>query len=194
MRIKADGWGIGIYTLIIAIAAGVAIELTREQWAYWVQAIGSIGAIAGAAYIASSQTRRMRTEKLRDDLQNTVIALQIIERFRSYAFYAAQEAEVTIRETSGKDLNIVIDRVDRLRVGIEAVFRRNTDRPTMEFALQIHGYLNDTIVQLNEASVNGNFGSNTSAKCQSIARSLNKILQPLTAHIEIVGRELAKFP
>lgn len=62
-------WVLWTYSLLVAaiggiVAAQAVFELKSSDWAAWVQAIGSIGAIIGAVIIANTQ-RRHESERLR---------------------------------------------------------------------------------------------------------------------------------
>jgi hypothetical protein len=65
------GWYlIGAWALFFAVWAGFENDMDRSAWAAWVQAVGSIGAIAGALFIGLQQqehARALQVEARRHD-------------------------------------------------------------------------------------------------------------------------------
>jgi hypothetical protein len=60
------GWASGgAVAVVLFIACGWHFDWSKSDWASWVQAVGSIGAIVAAGEIAASQTRKARDWEVR---------------------------------------------------------------------------------------------------------------------------------
>ncbi|MDN2676739.1 hypothetical protein [Janthinobacterium sp. SUN033] len=64
MKLPPNISGIGIYSLVLLVSAGLAADLNKAEWAYWVAAIGTTGTLIGTIWIASEGERRRKREQL----------------------------------------------------------------------------------------------------------------------------------
>jgi hypothetical protein len=68
--------------------------MQSSEWASWVQAVGSIGAIGIAIYIASSQSREAKVDARRRELSERLVRIQTAYQLTSAVAGAAMVAHI----------------------------------------------------------------------------------------------------
>ena len=113
------------------ISLGQRYELSKSDWASWVQAIGAILAIAGAFGVASWQYDQARADEARrfvrekEDVRNAAIyaralAVRNTVQVATYALDNAREIVLRVRENQGlPEADSYFARTDHLRTVLD---------------------------------------------------------------------------
>lgn len=130
--------GLGIWAVAGLVAIGDHFELNKSEWASWVQAIGSIAAIAGAIWIAGEQARRDHRKAAATEIQTELAAAQVLASLIGQAAIFAIDLEDAATKTNSRVLMNTTKGLDALRVAAEGVMGRATSQEIVEAAMLLH--------------------------------------------------------
>ncbi|MBY0237895.1 MAG: hypothetical protein K2X55_01125 [Burkholderiaceae bacterium] len=166
------------FTFLDFILLGRSFELSKSDWASWVQAIGSIGAIVGAFAIAQSQHARERTKAVDAELIARTLAIRNMVQIASFSLEAAEHL---VRDKQNAFNEWMADqhatRIDRLCAILDSLITPQTNHIAVLAALHI----STTLIQVQHhmRHTGGAMSGTLFSECEDRITDAHRYLQEL---------------
>jgi hypothetical protein len=117
---KIVGWTCAaLAALFVLVPLGIHFELTKSDWASWVQAIGSIGAIIGTFAVAKFQFDKQGRAKKSDDANRVAVLAEICFVLTRDTFVCLDNLHGKFVDRSAKTLpSIGTERLEELQYSL----------------------------------------------------------------------------
>jgi len=118
-------FGIGTAIAIAGIATFIFIgrwfNLNKSEWAYWVQALGSIGAIIGTWYATKTQVEHAAASRMNEAKSNEIVNAQIAFDLASETYHALYSLHSKLRKAhdEGRRFSSGTQQLEALRLSIQ---------------------------------------------------------------------------
>ena len=152
---------------IAIVATGLSFDLNKSEWAYWVQAIGSIGAILGAVGVANFQTSRAERQRSSERHEESRRSIELLKHTITRAGVIFSDMESSLAKSDWSQVEGVATELPNLTHIIDRVL---TPLPTEYFDIAMGVLANVSAVRMTSIAA-------TSLRSADNIRRLKLMLQ-----------------
>ncbi len=170
------------------VCSGLYFDWSKSDSASWVQAVGSIAAIFGAARIAGSQSRSDDRRALQAEIQNDLAVARVLKSILERAMPILTTIETSAEGARWEELAVTEPALDIFKGAMDVVYARAISPKLTVAATTLLLGVTECLVTVRRAMIN--YNGNELPRCESIAKANAVNFETVKIDIEALIAEL----